>query len=134
MIKKKKIVVASFLVVFLMGAFVLTASAVSSKFDCSYSGVSCKGVNVISYGTALTHSDYVSAKSGQVLSVSNRSDGPFNLITQLVDSSGNAISKEIAFTDTQFIRVPKNDNYRIKVMCKDTSSKERCTGETRVSQ
>ncbi|MGG0656493.1 hypothetical protein [Rummeliibacillus pycnus] len=131
---KGKIIISSLLGLFLLTSFVLTASAVYSKFDCTYAGISCKGVKVTGYGTVLAHSDYVYASSGKELQVSNSSTGPFNLVTQLVDSSGNAISREVYYSDTIFVKVPKSDNYRVKVTCKDSSSQARCTGQSQVSQ
>ena len=153
---KRKIVSSSLLSLFLLLSFVITASAVSTepenlevlagsealetlaavsgRFDCSYAGISCKGVNVTSYGTAMTTSDSVYAIKGQVLAVNNTSSGPFNLVTQLVDSNHRAISDEIAFTDTVFVTVPYSGNYLVKVTCKDASLSKRCLGQGSVSQ
>ncbi|MGE6489902.1 hypothetical protein [Paenisporosarcina sp. NPDC076898] len=134
-IGKRKIIVSSLIsLLLLLSLFVSVASAESSKFDCSFAGFQCKGVNVFSYGTHFNHSDYVYATRGQVLAVSNQSDGPFNLVTQLVDLFGTPISSEIAFTDTQFIAVPREGSYRVKVTCMDSSASKRCLGRGSVSQ
>ncbi|MBG9550023.1 hypothetical protein ABE25_23575 [Cytobacillus firmus] len=112
----------------------MSASAAYQKFNCSYAGLECRGVKVTSYGTAVAYSDYVYATTGQDLAVSNSSDGPFNLVTQLVDSSGNVFTPEIGFEKTVYVNVPKSGNYRVKVTCKDTSTSERCTGQGSVSE
>ena len=117
-----------------MSSFVMQASAYYVKFDCTYAGISCKGVEFKGYGTAMALSDYVYAQYGQKLAVNNSSTGDFNLVTQLVDSSGKAVGPLVAYTDTVYVTVPKAGNYRVKVTCKDTSLQERCTGRGSVSQ
>ena len=132
--RARKVIVSSLVGLSLLLTFVLTVSAASSKFDCSYLNISCKGVNVSGHGTSYEYSDVVYATSGQELAVSNTSTGAFNLVTQLVDYSLNPITGEIAFEDTQFVKVPASGNYRVKVTCKDGSEKKRCTGRGSVSQ
>lgn len=152
---KIKIISSSLLSLFLLLFLVIPASAESTdlealtdseiseeigllslagRFDCSSSGVSCKGYTITSYGTARATSDFVYAIKGQKLAVSNISSGPFNLVTQLVDSEGNAISSEIAFWDTVYVTVPKSGNYQVVLTCKDESSAKRCLGQGSVSQ
>lgn len=131
---KRKVIFSSLLSLFLLSFFVLTASAVSLKYDCTVGSIECKGVIVTDYGTSYEYSDSVYATSGKILGISNNSTGPFNLVTQLVDSSNNAISPEIAFTDTQYIKAPKSGYYKVKVTCKDASASKRCKGNGSVSQ
>lgn len=127
--KKSKFTISTVLSLILAFSFVLTASAGYSKIDCTYAfGNPCKGVNFTSYGSGLVYSDTLYATAGDVLEVSNYSSGQFNLVTTLVDSSGNAVSDPIAFTDTQYIRVEKAGYYGVKVECEDDSTKKRCTG------
>lgn len=138
MTKKKelqKVIILFLFSLFLLSSFESTALAVDSKYDCTYAGVSCKGVNVTGHGTSVAYSDYVYAAQGQQLSVSNNSTGQFNLITELVDSSGRVVTAApVYYTDTVFIYVATAGNYRVKVTCKDDSDKERCTGYGQVSQ
>lgn len=132
--RKRKVIISSLLSLFVVLSLGLAVSAASSQYDCSYAGISCKGVKFTSYGSTQNHSAEVYAAKGQVLAVSNESTGPFNLVTRLVDSAGNAITGEIAFTDTQLVKVNKAGNYRVRVTCKDASTKKRCTGFGSVSQ
>ncbi|MFK5710524.1 hypothetical protein [Lysinibacillus boronitolerans] len=132
--KKSKILASSLLGLLLLFSIVVTASAYTQKYDCSTSGQACQGVEFKGYGTPVEYSDYVYAKAGQSLSVSNDSTGAFNLVTQLVDSNNKAVGEEVYFTDTKSIRVPGAGNYKVKVSCKDTSIQERCTGFGQVSQ
>lgn len=131
---KRKFMVLSLLSLFLLGIFVVPASAAYQKFDCTWADVQCKGVKFTSYGTATAYSDYIYAIQGQSLAVSNVSDGPFNLVTRLVDSSGNVYTPEIPYTQTVYANVPNNGYYRVKVTCKDTSTSERCLGQGSVSE
>lgn len=130
----KKKIISSLVGLTLVLSFVLTVSAYSQRFDCSYSGISCKGVEFKAYGTAVDFSEYVYAQKGQKLAVNNESTGQFNFITQLVDSNNNNIGDPVYFTDTQYRTVPSSGNYRVKVYCSDTSVQERCTGRGSVSQ
>lgn len=127
--KKSKFTVSTVLSLILVFSFVLTATAAYSKIDCTEAfGNPCKGVNVTSYGTGVVYSDTLYATAGDILEVSNYSSGQFNLVTTLVDSSKNAVSSTIAFTDTRFIRVEKSGYYGVKVECEDDSTRKRCTG------
>lgn len=128
--KKTKPIFLTLLSVCISLTFAIPAFAAATKYNCSFSNVSCRGVTV-TQGTGVAYSDYVYAQSGQTLSVSNNSSGAFNLVTQLVDSSGNVYTPEIAFNQTVFAKVPKGGNYRVKVTCKDTS--KRCSGFGQVS-
>lgn len=131
--KKRKVFLSSLLSLCIMVLFAIPTLAGSSKYNCSYANVSCRGVNVTS-GTKTAYSDYVYAQAGQTLSVSNNSTGAFNLVTQLVDSGGNVYTKEIPHNQTLFAKVNKNGNYRVKVTCKDTSTTQsRCSGFGQVS-
>lgn len=137
MTKKKilqKITVLFLFSLLLLSSFVPSAFAISSRYDCSYVNYSCKGVKVTGYGTSVAYSDYVYAIRGQILAVSNNSTGPFNLVTELVNSSGKVVSSTVTYTDTIFIRIGIAGNYRVKVTCKDGSVSKRCTGGGMVSQ
>ncbi|MFS0876789.1 hypothetical protein [Solibacillus isronensis] len=133
MMKKSKFTLSTVLSLILVFSFVLTASAAYSKIDCSnVAGNPCKGVNVTSYGSGTVYSETLYATAGDYLEVSNYSSGQFNLVTTLVDSSGNAVSEPIPFTDTQYIKVEKAGYYGVKVECEDDSVKKRCTGTGKV--
>ncbi|NUH85646.1 hypothetical protein HUN92_18280 [Bacillus firmus] len=131
--KKRKMLFSSLISLCILVSFAIPAFAAASKYNCSYANVSCRGVNV-TYGTAVAYSDYVYASAGQTLAVSNSSTGDFNLVTRLVDSSGNVYTPEIGFHQTVYAKVPKSGNYRVKVTCKDTSTiQQRCSGFGQVS-
>ncbi|WP_042354525.1 hypothetical protein [Bacillus rubiinfantis] len=110
LVKGKKKYLISFLLSFcIFGAFTIPALAGSSKQDCSWAGVQCKQVNVTYFTNSapkVFYSDSIYAIYGQSLSVSNSSTGAFNLVTQLVDSSGNVFTPEIAFHNTVYAKVP----------------------------
>lgn len=131
--KKSKLTVSTVLSLILIFSSVLVVYAEYSKFDCSEAlGNPCKGVTFTNYGSGTVYSETVYATAGDVLEVSNYSTGQFNLVTTLVDSSLNAVSEPISFTDTRYIRVQKAGYYGVKVHCEDDSTKKRCTGTGRV--
>jgi|SRR5579875_1449591 len=131
---KRKFIVTFMTSLCITGALAIPASADSTKYNCSWADVQCRGVNV-TYGTKVSYSDYIYAIYGQSLAVTNESTGAFNLVTQLVDSYGNVFTPEIPFNQTVYVNVPRAGNYRVKVTCKDTSTTQsRCSGFGQVSE
>ncbi|MFS0882545.1 hypothetical protein [Metabacillus niabensis] len=131
----KKLICVLFSLIVILAVGAEQGHAASRNYSCSSGDNVCFGVDFYSFGTssATSNNVYIPKGARVTISATTKDSSMFSMSYYVINSSGKVVSPIVGAApfggvDWDFFTVPASGYYRVKGVCGDASTQERCTG------